>query len=287
MASIINSTTTSPGGLISTGDSSNSLLIQTGNTTAITVSSGQVVSLAQPLPVGSGGTGVTSNAAAPFALKGANTDITSLGNLTTALSISQGGTGSTTATAAFNALNPMTTAGDMLYESSPTVAARLPIGTTGQILTVSGGIPTWATPAGGGVTSLNGETGAITNTSLGVIGSVIIAAHNTTSSYIAGATIAGSSLYYVTSVAQQGSWPTNINFYSQYTNSGVLTSWNATSTVQRITNGNTGFQNPQGASTLSGTWRCMSWANARVTYFDGCLDRTTSYSYPALWVRVS
>jgi hypothetical protein len=174
MPSIINSTTTSPGGLISTGDSSNSLLIQTGDTTAITVSSGQVVSLAQPLPVASGGTGVTSNAAAPFALKGANTDITSLGNLTTALSISQGGTGSTTATAAFNALNPMTTAGDMLYESSPTVAARLPIGTTGQILTVSGGIPTWATPAGGGVTSLNGQTGAITNTSFNAIGSYIL-----------------------------------------------------------------------------------------------------------------
>jgi hypothetical protein len=72
-----------------------------------------------------------------------------LGGLTTALSIAQGGTGANTATAAFNALNPMTTTGDMLYEASPTTAARLAIGSTGQVLTVAGGIPSWATPASG------------------------------------------------------------------------------------------------------------------------------------------
>jgi len=60
MASIINSTTTSPGGLISTGDSDNSLLIQTGDTTAITINSSQVVSLTNPLPAASGGTGLTA-----------------------------------------------------------------------------------------------------------------------------------------------------------------------------------------------------------------------------------
>ena len=62
------------------------------------------------------------------------------------LAIGNGGTGQTTATAAFNALNPMTTTGDILYESSPTTAARLGIGSTGQVLTVSGGIPAWVTP---------------------------------------------------------------------------------------------------------------------------------------------
>jgi hypothetical protein len=45
-----------------------------------------------------------------------------LGGLTTALSIAQGGTGANTATAAFHALNPMTTTGAMLYEASPTTA---------------------------------------------------------------------------------------------------------------------------------------------------------------------
>jgi hypothetical protein len=41
--------------------------------------------------------------------------------------------------------NPMTTTGDTIYSSSGSTPARLGIGTTGQILTVAGGIPSWAT----------------------------------------------------------------------------------------------------------------------------------------------
>jgi len=40
--------------------------------------------------------------------------------------------------------------GDLLYASGANTLAKRTIGTTGQILTVSGGVPTWATPAGGG-----------------------------------------------------------------------------------------------------------------------------------------
>jgi hypothetical protein len=47
-------------------------------------------------------------------------------------------------------VNPMTTTGDTIYSSSGSTPARLGIGTTGQVLTVAGGVPTWATPAGGG-----------------------------------------------------------------------------------------------------------------------------------------
>ena len=61
------------------------------------------------------------------------------------LPIANGGTASSTAEAAFNALNPMTTVGDIIYEGSGPAAARLPIGTTGQVLTVSGGLPSWQT----------------------------------------------------------------------------------------------------------------------------------------------
>jgi hypothetical protein len=43
--------------------------------------------------------------------------------------------------------NPMTTTGDTIYSSSGSTPARLGIGTTGQILTVASGLPTWATPA--------------------------------------------------------------------------------------------------------------------------------------------
>jgi hypothetical protein len=46
--------------------------------------------------------------------------------------------------------NPMTTTGDTIYSSSGSTPARLGIGTTGQVLTVAAGIPSWSTPAGGG-----------------------------------------------------------------------------------------------------------------------------------------
>ena len=49
------------------------------------------------------------------------------------------------------ALNPSTTLGDIEYRSSTAnTNTRLGIGSTGQILTVAGGVPTWAAPAGGG-----------------------------------------------------------------------------------------------------------------------------------------
>jgi hypothetical protein len=40
--------------------------------------------------------------------------------------------------------NPMTTTGDTIYSSSGSTPARLGIGTTGQVLTVAGGVPSWA-----------------------------------------------------------------------------------------------------------------------------------------------
>ena len=44
-------------------------------------------------------------------------------------------------------LNPETTLGDIAYRSSTAnVKTRLGIGTTGQVLTVAGGVPSWATP---------------------------------------------------------------------------------------------------------------------------------------------
>jgi hypothetical protein len=53
------------------------------------------------------------------------------------------------------ASNPLTTTGDMIYSSSGSTQARLGIGSTSQVLTVSGGIPAWATPAAsGGMTLL-------------------------------------------------------------------------------------------------------------------------------------
>lgn len=60
MASSINGTSTNSGGLISTGDDSGILNIQTNETTAISISAAQVVTLTNALPVASGGTGLTA-----------------------------------------------------------------------------------------------------------------------------------------------------------------------------------------------------------------------------------
>jgi hypothetical protein len=49
------------------------------------------------------------------------------------------------------ALNPSTTLGDIEYRSSTAnTNTRLGIGTTGQVLSVAAGVPSWVTPAGGG-----------------------------------------------------------------------------------------------------------------------------------------
>jgi len=42
------------------------------------------------------------------------------------------------------------TTGDMIYASAANTPARLGIGSSAQVLTVAGGVPSWATPAGGG-----------------------------------------------------------------------------------------------------------------------------------------
>jgi hypothetical protein len=48
------------------------------------------------------------------------------------------------------AKSTLTTTGDIYYASSANTPARLGIGSTGNVLTVASGIPSWAAPAGGG-----------------------------------------------------------------------------------------------------------------------------------------
>lgn len=76
------------------------------------------------------------------------------------VTIAQGGTGTTTAIAAFDALSPATTKGDIISDTG-TTSIRLPVGTDGQTLVASStsvsGLA-WATPAGGGGGSPGGAT---------------------------------------------------------------------------------------------------------------------------------
>jgi hypothetical protein len=68
------------------------------------------------------------------------------------------------------ALNPETTLGDIAYRSATAnTNTRLGVGSTGQVLTVSGGVPSWATPAGGGGMTLL-ASGALSGASVVVSG---------------------------------------------------------------------------------------------------------------------
>lgn len=101
--------------------------------------------------------------------------------LTGAVPVANGGTGR----------NTLTANNVILGNGTGTVNFVAP-STSGNVLVSNG--TTWVSqaPAGGGVTSLNGQTGAITNTSVGSIGSYLYSFTNTNVSR--GATTAGSNI---------------------------------------------------------------------------------------------
>lgn len=99
--------------------------------------------------------------------------------LSATLAIGSGGTGQTGAAAAYNALSPMTTLGDLEYESGANTAARLPGNTTATkaFLTQTGtgsvsAAPAWAAIAAADVPTLNQST---TGTASNVTGTVAVA----------------------------------------------------------------------------------------------------------------
>jgi len=102
-----------------------------------------------------------------------NTTGTAAG-LSSTLAIGSGGTGQTTASAAFNALSPITTTGDLIIGNGTNSATRLPIGSNGYLLTSNGTTATWSAAPAGGVTSFSaGTTGFTPNT--GTTGAVTLA----------------------------------------------------------------------------------------------------------------
>ncbi len=140
-------------------------------TGAVTLTSGDVTTALGFTP----GTGTVTSVALSGGTTGltvSGSPITTSGTITLAgtLAIANGGTGQTTKSAAFNGLSPITTTGDMIYSSSGTTNSRLAIGSTGQILTVSGGLPTWTAPATSGTVTSVAVSGA---NGIGVSGSPI------------------------------------------------------------------------------------------------------------------
>lgn len=79
-------------------------------------------------------------------ISGASNTITNVSlstGITGTLGLSNGGTGQTTKAAAFNALSPMTTTGDLIIGGASGAGTRLGIGSSGQVLTVVSGSPAW------------------------------------------------------------------------------------------------------------------------------------------------
>ena len=129
------------------------------------------------LPIANGGTGATTAQAAINALAGSvqnsrflagngvnvtmrsiavvdvptlNQDTTGTSaNVTGTVAIANGGTGQTTAGAAFNALSPITTAGDLIIGNGTNSATRLAIGANTYVLTSNGTTATWSASSGG------------------------------------------------------------------------------------------------------------------------------------------
>jgi len=66
----------------------------------------------------------------------------------TGLPLSTGVTGTLPATNGGTAQSTYTT-GDILYASASNTLSKLAVGTTGQVLTIAGGVPTYATPSAG------------------------------------------------------------------------------------------------------------------------------------------
>lgn len=85
--------------------------------------------------------------------------------------------------------NPMTTVGDTIYGGASGVATRLAAGSNGQVLTLTTGIPSWATPVTGfanpmtaiGDLILGTTAGAATNLAIGSTGQVLTVSGGTAS----------------------------------------------------------------------------------------------------------
>ena len=130
---------------------------------------------------GSGGSVSSVAMTVPSFLSVSGSPITTSGTLAvtlsgTALPIANGGTGATTATAAFNALSPLTTQGDIIYFNG-TSNVRLGPGTSGQVLTTggAGANPSWTTVSGGGggITTVGTFSGSSQTNGATISGSTI------------------------------------------------------------------------------------------------------------------
>jgi hypothetical protein len=83
-------------------------------------------------------------------------------NVTGVVAIANGGSGQTTASAAFNALSPITATGDLILGTGVNTASRLAIGPNGYLLSSDGTTASWQPAPAGGVTTFDAGTTGLT-----------------------------------------------------------------------------------------------------------------------------
>lgn len=105
-------------------------------------------------PTGSAGTTGPTGATGPTIYPGAGIAVstgTAWDTSLTTVPITSGGTGQTSKSAAFNALSPITTTGDIIVGDGTDSATKLAIGSNGTVLTSNGTTASWAVPSGSAV----------------------------------------------------------------------------------------------------------------------------------------
>jgi hypothetical protein len=139
--------------IFNNNQTSGTIVVQNNSaTTVVTVQSGAVVYLTLLTNSVAAGTWDTHYQAPSNVTWSTNTfdypgSITSATWNGVAVAINRGGTGQTTASAAFNALSPITATGDLIIGNGTNSATRLGIGTSGYVLTSNGTTASWVAPA--------------------------------------------------------------------------------------------------------------------------------------------
>jgi hypothetical protein len=145
--------TNSPGGIsIAAASGVSSFSAGTTGLLPSTATTG-AVTLTGTLATTNGGTNLASFTSGG-AMYATSTSVLTTGTLP----LTAGGTGQTTKAAAFNALSPVTSTGDLIIGNGTNSNTRLPIGTNTYVLTSNGSTASWqpAAGGGGGVTSFDG-----------------------------------------------------------------------------------------------------------------------------------
>ena len=133
------------------------------------------------------------------------------------------------------------------------------------------------------------QTTSAIPSSISAVGAVVSAANTTTSNLLPGNTIAGSSLYYPSTITgiinsriyTEGSSSLPTTFTVGLSNKYLIGG------VTKNTNGNTGYTVPGGHTALSGTWRVLSVVAARLAAYDDIYNFTASDSGYVIAQRIS